>query len=55
VEHGHVRGQRLLGQGVQTDAEAEVLRELGCDYVQGPLVAEPGAAFRERSRTPSSG
>jgi EAL domain-containing protein (putative c-di-GMP-specific phosphodiesterase class I) len=55
VEHCHERGKRLIGQGVEKAEEAEVLRELGCDYVQGPLFAEPGAAFRERSRTPSSG
>lgn len=38
-------GVRVIGEGVETDGEAEILRHLGCDYLQGYLIARPGPAF----------
>lgn len=38
-------GVRVIGEGVETQAEADTLRDLGCDYLQGYLIARPGPAF----------
>jgi len=38
-------GVKVIGEGVETAAEAGVLRDLGCDYLQGYLIARPGPAF----------
>ena len=38
-------GVRVIGEGVETPGEAEILRHLGCDYLQGYLIARPGPAF----------
>lgn len=38
-------GVRVIGEGVETTAEADALRDLGCDYLQGYLIARPGPAF----------
>jgi EAL domain-containing protein (putative c-di-GMP-specific phosphodiesterase class I) len=38
-------GVRVIGEGVETPAEADALRDLGCDYLQGYLIARPGPAF----------
>jgi EAL domain-containing protein (putative c-di-GMP-specific phosphodiesterase class I) len=38
-------GVRVIGEGVETEGEAEILRHLGCDYLQGYLIARPGPAF----------
>ncbi len=38
-------GVRVIGEGVETGAEARTLAELGCDYLQGYLIAKPGAPF----------
>jgi len=35
----------LVAEGVETEAEAEVLRDLGCDLLQGYLFARPGPPF----------
>lgn len=35
----------VIGEGVETEAEAETLVELGCDLLQGYLIAKPGPAF----------
>jgi EAL domain-containing protein (putative c-di-GMP-specific phosphodiesterase class I) len=34
-------GLRVVAEGVETDAELEVLRRLGCDFVQGYLFSRP--------------
>ena len=38
-------GTKVVGEGVETEAEARVLVDLGCDFLQGYLLAKPGAPF----------
>ena len=38
-------GTKVIGEGVETDAEAEILVDLGCELLQGYLIAKPGAPF----------
>jgi EAL domain-containing protein (putative c-di-GMP-specific phosphodiesterase class I) len=38
-------GVMVIGEGVETAAEAECLTELGCDLLQGYLIARPGPPF----------
>jgi len=35
------QGTRVIGEGVETEAEAKALVELGCEYLQGYLIARP--------------
>jgi EAL domain-containing protein (putative c-di-GMP-specific phosphodiesterase class I) len=35
----------VIGEGVETTAEADCLTELGCDLLQGYLIARPGPPF----------
>ena len=37
-------GQKIVAEGIETEAQLAVMRDLGCDYVQGFLLARPGAA-----------
>lgn len=41
VKMAHVLGIRVIAEGVETDAELNVCRDLGCDLVQGWLIAHP--------------
>jgi EAL domain-containing protein (putative c-di-GMP-specific phosphodiesterase class I) len=41
------QGTKIIGEGVETEAEAKVLVELGCDYLQGYLIARPAAPFAD--------
>jgi EAL domain-containing protein (putative c-di-GMP-specific phosphodiesterase class I) len=41
------QGIKLIGEGVETDAEAKVLVDLGCDYLQGYLIAKPAPPFSD--------
>jgi len=34
-------GLRVVAEGVETDEELQVLRRLGCDFVQGYLFSRP--------------
>ena len=54
VELCHHLGKRVIGHGVESAEEAAVLRELGCDYLQGPLFADPPNESPEPSSPPSS-
>jgi EAL domain-containing protein (putative c-di-GMP-specific phosphodiesterase class I) len=38
-------GMAVVAEGVETTAELDVVLELGCDLVQGFLIARPGPAF----------
>lgn len=39
------QGIVVVGEGVETEAEAKTLTELGCELLQGYLIARPAAAF----------
>ena len=39
------QGIMVIGEGVETDAEAQVLVDLGCDLLQGYLIARPAPPF----------
>lgn len=41
VPLGHRLGLRVLAEGVETPAQAQALRQLGCDEVQGYLYGKP--------------
>lgn len=40
----------VVGEGVETEAEAVTLRELGCDLLQGYFIARPGPDFPPPNR-----
>jgi EAL domain-containing protein (putative c-di-GMP-specific phosphodiesterase class I) len=39
------QGMKVIGEGVETEAEARVLVDLGCDLLQGYLLARPAMPF----------
>jgi EAL domain-containing protein (putative c-di-GMP-specific phosphodiesterase class I) len=39
------QGITMIGEGVETEAEAQVLVDLGCDLLQGYLIAKPALPF----------
>ncbi|MGE5182430.1 MAG: EAL domain-containing protein [Acidobacteriota bacterium] len=39
------QGTKIIGEGVETEAEAKVLVDLGCEYLQGYAIARPAAPF----------
>lgn len=41
IEMGHSLGLRLVAEGVENRASAELLSKLGCDYLQGYWIAKP--------------
>ena len=41
VELGHALGLGVVADGVETEAQLETLRELGCDAAQGDLIGPP--------------
>lgn len=41
VALGHALGLRLVGEGVELERQLDLLRRLGCDLVQGFLIARP--------------
>jgi diguanylate cyclase (GGDEF)-like protein len=41
VPLGHQLGMQVLAEGVETQAQADILRKLGCDEAQGYLYAKP--------------
>lgn len=41
VQTAHALGSRVIAEGVETEAEFRVCRDLGCDLVQGYFVARP--------------
>jgi EAL domain-containing protein (putative c-di-GMP-specific phosphodiesterase class I) len=38
-------GTKVIGEGVETAAEAQILVDLGCDYLQGYVIAKPAPPF----------
>ena len=53
VNLGHNLGLQVTAVGVESQAQLAILRNLGCDQIQGNLVARPGPveAFTARDRT----
>jgi len=45
IELCKTQGTQIIGEGVETEAEAKVLVDLGCDYLQGYLIARPAPPF----------
>ena len=43
VELGHALGLGVVADGVETEAQLETLRELGCDAAQGDLIGPPAS------------
>ena len=41
LELGHSFGMRVIAEGVETDAQLSILRQLGCNYMQGYLFSRP--------------
>jgi EAL domain-containing protein (putative c-di-GMP-specific phosphodiesterase class I) len=41
IQMGHRLSAETIGEGVESEADMAVLRELGCDYAQGFLIAKP--------------
>lgn len=41
IAMAHKLGMRVIAEGVETEAQLGLLREAGCDYVQGYLLARP--------------
>lgn len=41
------QGTMVIGEGVETEAEAQVLVDLGCDLLQGYLIAKPALPFAD--------
>ena len=46
VSLAHTLGLTVTAEGVETERQARVLRELGCDWAQGHLLSRPGSADR---------
>ncbi|QFI65452.1 Sensory box/GGDEF family protein [Sinorhizobium alkalisoli] len=47
VNMAHVLGTRVIAEGVETEVEFLVCRDLGCDLVQGYFVARPTTHLNE--------
>ena len=41
----HEQGTQVIAEGVETEAEEQVVVDLGCDLLQGYLIARPGPPF----------
>jgi EAL domain-containing protein (putative c-di-GMP-specific phosphodiesterase class I) len=54
VQLSHDMGKCIVGEGVESCDEADVLVQLGCDYLQGFLFAKPERQFPKISIPPSS-
>jgi hypothetical protein len=37
----HALGKKVVAEGVETEAQLALLRELGCDFAQGYLLSRP--------------
>ena len=46
VELGHALGLEVVAEGVETEEQLDLLREVGCDLAQGFLLARPQPADR---------
>jgi EAL domain-containing protein (putative c-di-GMP-specific phosphodiesterase class I) len=46
VSLAHTLGLKVIAEGVEDDAQVRLLRDLGCDQIQGYLVSRPVSADR---------
>jgi EAL domain-containing protein (putative c-di-GMP-specific phosphodiesterase class I) len=44
IAMAHALGLKVVGEGIETEAQREVLRRQGCDAMQGYLFSRPVAA-----------
>ena len=44
ISMAHALNLRVVGEGVETNAQLDIMRELGCDEVQGYLISRPQPA-----------
>ena len=59
IELGNTLGLQIIAEGIETEEQAELLRELGCSYVQGYLFGSPTSAANitallQRSNSPAA-
>jgi EAL domain-containing protein (putative c-di-GMP-specific phosphodiesterase class I) len=47
IELCREHGTQVVGEGVETEAEAKTLVDLGCDLLQGYLIAKPALPFAD--------
>lgn len=45
VNIAHIIGSQVIAEGVETEAEYKACRDIGCDFIQGFLVARPILEF----------
>ena len=55
VSLAHALGLVVVGEGVETQAQIQELRRLGCDAAQGYLIGRPVAADRDGPAVPGTG
>ncbi len=41
INLGHALGMSIVAEGVETEEQLSILRELGCDYIQGYVYSKP--------------
>jgi diguanylate cyclase len=41
IEMGHAMGMQVLAEGIETQAQLDLLRDLGCDFGQGYFISRP--------------
>ncbi len=51
ISLAHSIGKRVIVEGVETDAQLEILRNLNCDEVQGFLLGRPALDASGRTGT----
>jgi diguanylate cyclase (GGDEF)-like protein/PAS domain S-box-containing protein len=44
ISVAHTLGMRVVAEGVETEAQRAILQDLGCDEIQGYLIAQPMSA-----------
>jgi len=44
IDLAHRLGKQVTAEGVETSRQASILREFGCDHIQGYLIARPVTA-----------
>ncbi len=41
IDFIHTLGMRVIAGGIDTKEQLEVMKDLGCDYIQGDIIAPP--------------